>query len=526
MPDYFVDSTTGSDGDAGTSMDAAWATLEHALEAGGLAAGDNVWVRRIHVEYSGAPTSDVECAYDGSAASPIRVIGWPRASQAITSSDWTNGSTGVVIDDGGMDREKHCGRFITGPDSRVYLITKVTDANNIIVDREYVGSTVTNQAATISADEDYALAQAIDDSAWTIKKAAWNADAADLPCLDFGNAAYQIIVNADLWHEFWNLEFRDSTDTAGIISCSSNYMLLLGGCLFKTDQNVPLVVPSSGGALDVIRCIFEGSASGTAQRGLAPDPRSTVRIRDSAIYGMGDNGLILPGPCLLERVNIGVEAANGDDDMVFGSISITKCIDVKLGGTNGTVDYTGATQLMIFGTESVWFENYGKILGAHKAWTVSAELTKTDVVDGSGDPYKRTGGADSVLAIENKFSATYSPLNKRVATTVAELRIWADTTSKSYRIYCQLKNVASLTADQILIECLYIKGYDDTTEYELFSVDSDETVTIRDDAADWSQYIEVTGIQPAVASWVILRVKAQWYDADGVLFVDPKVAIS
>ena len=70
MPNYFVDSTTGNDGDSGLTMDAAWATIEHAVEAGGLVAGDKVWVRRIHVEYAGNPTSDITPTYSGTPKDP------------------------------------------------------------------------------------------------------------------------------------------------------------------------------------------------------------------------------------------------------------------------------------------------------------------------------------------------------------------------------------------------------------------------------------------------------------------------
>jgi len=228
MANYFVDSTNGDDTDDGTTMDdgpgggvGCWATIEHAHEAGGLAAGDTVWVRRIHVEYAGNPTSDINTAYSGIPKNPIKTIGWPRNTHAIASSDWTNGSTAVVVDDADMDREKHQGRFVTGPDGFDYLITKVTDASNIVIDREYAGGTVANQAATILADEDYALAQAIDDSAWVIKKADWNADADDLPCLDFKDQAFQLYINTR-YLEFVNLEFRDSSDVRGFIQLGNN----------------------------------------------------------------------------------------------------------------------------------------------------------------------------------------------------------------------------------------------------------------------------------------------------------------
>jgi len=77
MANHFVDSTTGLDADTGHDMDLAWATVEHAHEAGALVADDIVWVRRIHVEYAGLPVSDINTAYSGTPKEPIRTIGCP-----------------------------------------------------------------------------------------------------------------------------------------------------------------------------------------------------------------------------------------------------------------------------------------------------------------------------------------------------------------------------------------------------------------------------------------------------------------
>jgi len=126
MADHFVDSTTGNDADTGHDMDLAWATVEKALESGGLAAGDIVWVRPIHSEI---PTTDILPIYDGTASSPIRIIGWPRAAipnTTITQADFTNGSkvidnvVGITI-----NRQKHTNRYITAPDGKQYHITAV-----------------------------------------------------------------------------------------------------------------------------------------------------------------------------------------------------------------------------------------------------------------------------------------------------------------------------------------------------------------------------------------------------------------
>ena len=95
MANYYVDSVSGDDSDNGTTQALAWATIEHALEAGALSAGDDVWVRRNHSEI---PTSDIAPIYDGSNESPISIIGWPRPAipnTTITQADWTQGSTTV-----------------------------------------------------------------------------------------------------------------------------------------------------------------------------------------------------------------------------------------------------------------------------------------------------------------------------------------------------------------------------------------------------------------------------------------------
>ena len=77
MANYFVDSANGDNTDDGTTMDngpgggvGCWASIEHAVESGGLTAGDIVWVRRSHVEYAGNPTSFIQPAYSGTSKVP------------------------------------------------------------------------------------------------------------------------------------------------------------------------------------------------------------------------------------------------------------------------------------------------------------------------------------------------------------------------------------------------------------------------------------------------------------------------
>jgi hypothetical protein len=106
------------------------------------------------------------------------------------------------------------------------------------------------------------------------------------------------------------------------------------------------------------------------------------------------------------------------------------------------------------------------------------------------------------------------------------LKFWADTSSKSYRIYCQASGMEVADAGQFFMEVEYLAANDDNTEYQYVTARSDETISERSGADDWTQYLEVTGIQPAVAGWVKIKLYVGFYDADGTMYVDPLVAVS
>jgi len=520
---YFVDSTVGDDTDTGVTMNSgtgggtgAWATIKHAVEAGSLVAGDIVWVRRIHVEYAGDPTSHLQPAYNGTPKEPIRVIGWPRNTHAVASSDWTNGSTALVIDDADMDREKHCGRFITGPDGFDYLITVVTTASGIIIDREYAGATQANQAATILADEDYALAQAIDDSGWTINKAAWNADADDLPCIDFKDTAFTLNQSSK-WQWIWkNLEFRDSDYTYGLFLLGNARLFVFMGCLFHQDQVKYLGRVDTGTFVVMERCICDGS--GTAALGIYVNHAGFIAknfaIFDINGYGFYSNG----GTLYLENVNIGVEVANATNDFRLYSNSHIHGRDVRLGKSiTFTTANTGA---------KVSFENYGKVLGAHKTFTPQGEITKVAAGAGGDIPNQRTGGAASLIEILYDKTSTANELPEPIAEWTPEVFVHefeVDTSSKTYRYYVQ--SMAIVTAAQLWITVEYVNSYDDTSEYTFTTQTSNEAFTVRADGDDWAEYMEVTGIQPAVVSKVRIKCYCSFQHASDKIYIDPKVKI-
>lgn len=511
MSNYYVDSNSGDNGDNGTTQALAWATIEYAVESGGLSAGDKVYPRRTHVEYSGAPTSNIVEAYSGDRDNPISIIGWPRAAipnTTITSASWTNGSTTVDLVVGvSLSREAHCGRWATAPNGKKFLITRIIDSNTLIIDREYSGATVTstNGKFQIEADEDYSDRPAdVDD---------WDSDADDLPLVDFQGAAYYYNFSAANFTILKNIEFKNS-GTFVIVSMSDGGMV---GCLFSTTYNEALVYPNYS-FMD--RCIITGSGSGGSQIGISG---IAMHLLNSAIYNCGGAG-VQAGSALLENVNIGVEQVNaGADIELLNNQAVTRGKDVKLGST--TKFSCSFLPSLLPHTLRASFENYQKVLGDHKTFFGVQTLTSKDVVAGSGDPYKRSGGADKIIEIDCSDSATYGASIPERAIVVFEHEFETGVSSKSYRYYVQCKAL-SLTAAELWLEVEYVDSYDDTTKYTITKEVSDETCSLRSDAEDWTQYIEVTGIAPAVASKVRIRCFVAKYDADGLIFIDPQAVVS
>jgi hypothetical protein len=516
MANYFIDSTTGDDGDDGTTMDLAWATLEHALGTAAITAGDKLWIRRLHGE---TPSAVIQVQYDGTATAPIEVIGWPRASDATADgASWTNGSTTVdLVTTLSMATDQHVGRYVTGPDGETYLITKITDSNTFIIDREYAGDSVTlsNGAFTIQADEDYDTAQAIDDSGWTIDVATWTADADDLPEIDFSGTAFYLYHNADENYKYSNIHFTHGTSNYGYLRATSSRTLRFVGCLLEAVTSNYLMAPQTGLAL-FERCILVGSGSGGGQRLVFAQYGDLILI-DCAIYNAGDYGLsVLATNVYMENVNIGVEDGNGDDDISVAYSGIIYGRDVKLGAaaTDVTLSLCGTPTQCIF-------ENYNKALGAHKIFNPSGTIVSTDVVAGSGDPYKRTGGADSVVEILYDESANNVKNPQGYATPIVLTHEFEATTDRrKYRYYVQAEG--AVLASELWMEVEYINSYGDaTTEYTIKKLTSDQAITQRVDASDWSQYLEVPNVNTAIASKVRVKIYCSYYHATNKIYIDP-----
>ena len=516
MVEYYVE-PAGNDGNLGTAPGAAnaWLTVKYALETAGvgLVAGDNVWLRRTINEIPAGP-ADISCVFDGDPDAPISVIGWPR-DEATGTATFTNGSTAVTAVSIAADREKHAARRIKcDADGEWYLITRVVDANTFTIDREYVGTTAAATNFTIQKDDDF-------DTRPVAGQAPWDGDADDLPIIDFNDANFQLKISADNYHIFKNIELKDSTDPNGIILFYSSNAGSIIGCLIKQSvENDPLIKCELT-YLYAERVIIEGSGAGASQEGISGESvGATVHLKDCAIYNCGDSGIYLPGEMFMENVNIGVEIANGDDDITLDRHS-GRCygIDVKLGGTNGYVLYTAVNNVPYM---KVAFENYGKILGANKKWFVGGTMEKV-AADGVGNhPNQRSGGDANVIEITPDVAGLEHIEDWAVELFTHEFEV--DTTARTWRYYVQNDACGALSPTNLWIVVEYIKQYDDTSEYVTVTTKSDETVNNRADNNDWTQHIEVPSITPAISSKVRIKCYVSKHSAAGHIYIDPKVS--
>lgn len=518
MADYFIDTglTTGSNN--GSDFDNVWQELDVGVEYVNFTPTDIIWTRR-RSSFSGA-TSNIQpnADSDGSLKNWIQVVAWPRAELSGTAT-FAHGSTVISSPSFTAVRERHVGRKLkNNADGRWYIITHVF-GGSFIIDRKYVGSSAVGSSFTIEKDEHYDQAQAIDDSAWTIKKTDWNADPDDLPVIDFESTAYYLYFNGAYMWRLVGLNIKGGSSRTIYARTMSN--LALKYCLLE-QSNSAMVISLGAASTSVFldQCIFRGSGSGASQSSFYGYTGNVI-FRNGAINNMGGYGLgDVEGNFELNNVNIGVEEANAYAD-VNTKADHWHWKNVKLGGTNGEV----ADGIYYRGSLNI--ENFGKELSVHKSYNNNGTYTYIDVDTTTTDPRKRTGGADTVIRIiQNQSDNSRSFLFKDSMLQVFEHRFKVDTTSRNYRYYVQADALAITDADEFFIEAEYVDQYDASDEYHMTTVRSDETITARSGVTDWTQYIEVTGIQSAVAGWVTIRLYCGIYDADGSIYVDPKAALS
>ncbi|KKM67207.1 hypothetical protein LCGC14_1473490, partial [marine sediment metagenome] len=407
---------------------------------------------------------------------------------------------------------------ITDEDTGVADVDGTPADDGFIILNNYAGVTNTGDL-TIEADEDYDDFQAIDDSAWTIKKADWNADADDLPIVDFGAAVYKLYMNNAWEWIFKNMMIKNSL--AHLIHSNVVHEIQLIHCILEKVNVGSLVASTSSySSIRITNCICRGSATGVSQYGIYMVGGSPLmNLKNCAVYNLGNRGIIAVNGGEFENVNIGIELANGAQDIHLYENKI-KAKNLSLGGKNDDLIISA------FSSHSyISIENFNRIKASHAMEYLNGQILKKDVVAESGDPYKRSDGANSVIEISCDSNALYAPAPDEWKYLVFEHEYEMDTAPRSYRYYVQCKAM-SLVATELFLECEYVEQYVSTTVYHDLKVRSDEIVSERTGADDWSQYLEVTGIQPAVTSKVRIKCYLSKYDADGRIFIDPKVVVS
>ena len=517
MANRFVDSTTGLDTDTGANFDLAWATNEHAHEAGGLNAADLIFIRPNHSEI---PLSDILPIYDGTVSSPIRFISWPKAAFAITSATWTNGSTTVdLVLPATLTRTGHSGRYVTAPNGDVYFITRVIDSNTFIIDREYAGATVTltNGAASIIKDAYYDTAQAIDDSAWTIKKTDWDANNPARGIIDFNDGAYNIFHAGDSRFVYEGLELKDSTDS-GIIRLNYSVFICFIGCLFKQSAANESCVYNVDTSALFKACIFEGSGSGASQRAFTSSGKGAMHLKDCAINNFGNHGFCSQGITFAENLNIGVEQANGAEDIFMDDMGKIYGRDIKMDGTNGYVRMTNNTL-----ESSVSIENFQKVLGEHRTFFPGGYYERKAVTGET--PNKKL--SDYILKITPNDSGYEFIPDLAFAVFTDKFKVSSGSKTIRYWIYNDMGVTLNDTTakDNIWLKIEYVKTYDDTSEYAMTEVFSAQ-IDILDaaNADDWD-YLEAA-INPPVASEVRATIYFSKYSAAGNTIIDTKRVVT
>ena len=163
------------------------------------------------------------------------------------------------------------------------------------------------------------------------------------------------------------------------------------------------------------------------------------------------------------------------------------------------------------------FEQYQQIAGAHYILDMAGDVIKTPA-DGTGDnPTQRSGGNADVLEV-----IPQSNCNAAFYLELMRVRLWATAgISKTYRFYIQSDFATLLTAELKL----YGEYLDAGSGGHLATVSSVQDITTRANAADWSQYVEIT-ISPAQDGYINLYLRLMGYEAGTKVWVDPMAVIT
>jgi hypothetical protein len=523
MANYFVYPGSGDDGNTGLTLDDPFNTVKFAGEKAGYSVGDRIWVRRGCTENV---SNTVNFAWHDTNLfrGLVCLVGCPRNSLAGTA-DFTNGSATVENSSLTMSKLSHASRNLTAPDGKVYYIEYVTDAATFDLDRPYSGTTSVGGAFTIHADIDYSTFHAIDDSAWTVKIADWEADGDDITTINLG-ASYYLRLAASQ-KQGWGIRNLSITNGAGILTDTASARWELINVLHTQANNNVMAYCYKGSMIKMTNCIFQSTNAGGSAICFYIPTNGFFYGKNVSAWTPGNYVLMGEGYNTpygyFENVNFGTRVASAVADIRVEGVGVFVFKNAKFGGTppNGNQP----TWASNYHHARVEIENYNKVLGDHRTYYDCVGAIKRNTGTGCN---LRSGGGTSVIEVSAGFHdstlgyrSNDSVSDLYTAFRIFELNIYVADVSvaKNYKFYVQSDTI-SLTSNQIWIEYEYVNAYDDSDKYGYTFGKSDESVTVRNDADDWTQYVETGNIQPATPGVVTIRMFTSAYHATNLIFAD------
>jgi hypothetical protein len=421
----------------------------------------------------------------------------------------------------------------TSPGSAVLNASPVNDG--FFVDRYYTGATGTGVAFTIEADDYYSEFQALNDTGWERNKAAWNADADDLPIIDLGNTTYNI-TNSGAY--FWLWQGLNTKGYANGANQGAWYVRSCGGatwknCIFEETYDSACIDFYQGTNQYYLEaCIFYGSytAGMTHQRSIWQN-NSHVIAKDCSAYNFStwaweEDGNI--NGFLMKNCNIGYAAPSLNNDLFLSGQGECLLKEILCGGKGGQGPITtGMSQQPT--NQKLRVENFNHIAGNDfTMWNqqIDTLVKKLAVVVGSGEPYAPPEGAGFVWKITStQSSAVFYPTLKewmfQVNPFVEAWRVTpGDTSSHTYKIFFQAKDRATVANTELFLEADYCDQYINDNTYHMSTIRSTETIAQRSDASDWSQFLSVTLAHMNPTIPVVFRLYCTIpYDIDGCVYM-------